>query len=305
MDIIKLAEYFNSVRGMPHPLARREAIESVLGDIIEEGRERVPVLNPHIVPGGPPKDGSGPGSGTGKSRPNARGGASSQTLTPTTSKPNTPMAQFGQRKNSKMQVFSTVASAIGQMGTQNRKNSQVSQVASSSTTTNSPCSTSPRRPSAVSAPPSALNTPAVSKKDLMKKQKLTKILERTESMPSFPVNKTSPLLNLWFPLTECIMRIHKLVGTHFQQYFSRYILIKDIPSPIKEHPHSELCMNAPEWPPEPVYFNNILDIYADRSKYVKLYFVSLFDSMTCLGQPSDLIFLRYVLCTMFCVLCFL
>ena len=44
-------------------------------------------------------------------------------------------------------------------------------------------------------------------------------------------NKTSPLLNLRFPLTLVIENIQKKYGVHFQTKFSQYVRIVDMPPP--------------------------------------------------------------------------
>jgi hypothetical protein len=254
---ITLLEYFNSVRGMPHPLARREAIESVLGDVMDQDREPVFVLNPHIVPvASKDEDESRPG--TGKSRPSSRGGGGAAAAAagkggkPGTGNP------FGTKRHSGVgSSLSPVSSSTGR-----RYTGKINAQGSGSGATG----TSPRP---IVSPPKI--AASASRKDFLKNttnsaKSSRKDVTKTAVVNSFPVNKSSPLLNLHFPLTECILLMRKRVGVHFQEYFSRYILIKDIPPPIKEHPISDTCAYVPEWPPEPVYFNNILDIYADRRK---------------------------------------
>ncbi len=194
--VITLLEFFNSNRGMPHPLARREAIESVLGDVIDEDREPMPSLNPHIVP-----------------------------VTPQDT-------NNGLRRQSRKSVLQrkSTSSVLGKYGA---KSSDLK---------------------------------------ILKSRETVLVKQPSHLTFDFPTNHTSPLLNLKFPLTEVICQIHKKVGAHFQRYFSRFILISDIPPPIKSHPvdlGSVAGNGPPEWPPEPVYFNNILDIYADRRKVCK------------------------------------
>lgn len=290
---------------MPHPLARREAIESVLGDILDENREPMPQLNPHIVPPSVKEkedDESRPGTSKGsKSRPGSRGGNGSKP-----GSPNASGGMFGTAVNSRKGLpsggpahISTLSNIAG-MAHHARNKVNSNKLHQPHGIHNSRSSGSGASPSP-SAGDTAVNTdansvantgtntpirglspaqsPSASNKDLLDRlhqnqgKTLSKsakklLMGRAPSVPAFLVSKTSPLLNLQFPLTECILRMHKYVGIHFQKYFSRYILISDIPPPIKEHILSDVCAVAPEWPPEPVYFNNILDIYADRRKYV-------------------------------------
>lgn len=194
-NLITLLENYFSIRGMPHKLARREAIESILGDIIDDDRESIPILNPHIIP--------------------------INTNNNINSAPITPIAG----KDRKFSNIGTARKSLYQNA-------------------------------------NYMSTPKHSNNKFIKK----KSISRTPTENLFHINKSSPLLNLKFPLTEIILQIHKRLGNDFQCYFSRYILISDIPPPIHEQPVDSNSLLLPEWPPEPIYFNNILDLYADRRR---------------------------------------
>ncbi len=76
------------------------------------------------------------------------------------------------------------------------------------------------------------------------------------------ISRSSAVLNLRLPLCDVILTMQKRLGAKFQVKFSQYIKVVDIPDPIERHPRTPV----PVWPPEPIYFNNILDLFADRRR---------------------------------------
>lgn len=75
-------------------------------------------------------------------------------------------------------------------------------------------------------------------------------------------SRSSAILNIHSQLTDCILSLQRVAGGFFQRKFSQYVRVVDIPMPIEKHPE----VPVPVWPPEPVFFNNILDVYADRRR---------------------------------------
>ena len=175
---------------MSYPLARKEAVESVLGDVEFDDMSHY-TLNPHIRPPSAPAAGS----------TNAMGSS----LHPSPRK--TILQGANRYGNSGLNSPTHGRKSVREVG----------------------------GAGATSGPPPA---------------------------PQLPTPAHSPLYHLRFPLTEVILQLRVRVGVHFQRKFSRFILITDIPRSIEEHPLGP----APIWPPEPIYFNNILDIYADRRR---------------------------------------
>lgn len=231
-DLIMLLEQFFSIRGMPFTLARREAMESILGDVVYNSENSfsnnfngdedpsnanfffgapMPQLNPHVVP-------NEENSGSCHSSPQTRRQSAHRRGILKSKAPSPP----------KPDTYATMKSKVAR---------------------NSPTS-----------------SPKTSK---------------------YRTNKTSALLNLRFPLTSVILNIQRKFGVHFQVKFSQYMRIIDMPPPVVERTSS----TAQEWPPEPVYFDNILDAYADRrmmheSLHSEEFIIGLYDMDTVHQNPK-------------------